>query len=57
MPWWGWLIVGGGLLVWVSVVAIVCLFFKGAKKLNDKWDRDHEEFLRSRPYTEVRRRG
>jgi hypothetical protein len=46
MPWWGWLIVGGGLLVWVSIVAFVCMFFKGAKRLNDKWDREHEEFVR-----------
>ena len=40
------MITGGGLLVWFTLVVIICMFFKGAKKLNDKWDAEHEEHVR-----------
>lgn len=46
MPWWGYVIIGGGLLVWASLVALICLFFRGAKKLNDRFDREQDERLR-----------
>jgi hypothetical protein len=46
VPWWAWLIIGGGLIVWVSLVAFVCLVFRWVKKGEEKFDREHEEFVR-----------
>jgi hypothetical protein len=56
MPWWGWLIAVGGLLIWITIVAVVVVFFHGAKKLNEKFDREQEELRTVGPYG-VRRRG
>lgn len=44
MPWWGWLIAAGLLLLCATVVTVVTVMTRSMRKMSSDWDTEHDEW-------------
>lgn len=44
MPWWGWLIAAGLVMICATFVGSMLIAARTARRLNDKWNDEHDQW-------------